>query len=132
MLFGWALGIVGCRTLAAPEYGMPHADFDLDGKVMRAGTTTGIPGIEVSFAGATAIADASGDWAISVDGVFTCASDCQLTARDLDGDANGSYEDKSVEFSATQVTDGSGTWYDGEWEAHDINVEMEPTEGSSN
>lgn len=99
---------------------------------MRAGTTNGIPGIEVSFAGTTAMSDAEGEWSISVDGVFTCASDCQLTARDLDGDTNGSYQDKTVEFSATQVQDGSGSWYDGQWEAHDIDVEMEPIESSFN
>jgi len=67
MLLGWALGIVGCRDVLLPEYGMPHANF----------------------------------------------------------------QGKSVEFSATQVSDVGGSWYYGEWVAYDIAIEMEPTDGGS-
>ncbi len=129
---GWILGITSCDGAVA-LYGapVPLADFELDGKVVEAGTTTGIPGIEVQFFGTTVEADANGEWALSVERALSCRSDCGLIARDVDGAANGTYSETSVEFSATQTESGDGDMDDGEWEAHDITIEMEPTSGSS-
>jgi len=131
VLFGWMLGLGGCDNVGAPEYGVPSADFDLDGKVVEVGTTNGIPGIEIQFDGVTVTSDANGDWTMTADGAFACSQNCNLTARDVDGEQNGSYADATKNFTATQITDGSGTWYNGEWQAHDITIEMEPTNGSS-
>jgi putative lipoprotein (rSAM/lipoprotein system) len=132
VILGWVLGITSCDG-ATPVYGapVPLADFELDGKVVEAGTTLGIPGIEVQFFGTTVEADANGEWALSVDGTFFCRSECALHVRDVDGAANGAFAETSVEFSATQTGAGDGEMYEGEWEAHDITIEMEPTSGSS-
>lgn len=131
VLFGWMLGLGGCRDLVAPEYGVPSADFDLDGKVVEVGTTNGIPGIEIQFDGFSVTSDVNGDWSLSADGAFACSQNCSLTARDVDGELNGSYEEATTSFTPTQISDGSGTWYNGEWQARDITIEMEPTNGSS-
>ena len=127
LVLGSALGVAGCPFAA--EYGMPHADFDLDGKVVESGTDTPIQGVQVDFDGFTATTDGSGDWAISAEGAFACGPPCQVMATDVDGDANGSFEEVTTDFVAEKVTEGSGSWYEGEWEAHDIEIEMEPSTG---
>ncbi len=121
-LLGWVLGIAACSD--EPMYGMPHAVFDLDGRVVQAGTETVIPGVEVNFFGNIDTTDANGTWSFSEVGAVACGLDCWIIARDIDGTDNGEYQETRTEFSATQTAEGDGTWDNGSWAATDITIEM--------
>jgi putative lipoprotein (rSAM/lipoprotein system) len=127
LLLGSALGATGCPV---PEYGMPHASFDLSGTAVDGTTDAPIPGIEVDFDGNTATTGADGAWSLQVETAFACGPDCTLSAQDVDGEDNGTYDPAEQPFTATQTAEGDGDWDEGAWEAHDIEVRMTPAQDS--
>ena len=127
-LLAWVLGIAACEsTVTTPLYGMPSVSFDLDGTVVREGTMTVIPGIEVEFQGHVDTTDANGEWSFSEVEGWACGPDCMVMARDIDGDANGAYQDGSAQFTTTQVLAGNV-----DWEAHDVEIELTPANDNPN
>lgn len=86
-------------TPQVQEYGVPQI-YNLSGTV-KTSEDLAIEGIEVSFGDCSALTDDEGVWNISecLYGVSACsASTCYVTAVDVDGDENGSYQSKSVNF----------------------------------
>ncbi len=130
ILLGWVLGISACRSDWA-EYGVPSGEFELDGRVVEQGTTNGIPSIQVIFNWDTTYTDASGAWGFSAVRAFPCDSECSVTASDVDGASNGSYQEATKEFGVNKTADGDGSWFWGYFSADGITVEMEPDSGTS-
>ena len=123
LFLGSALGATGCPVA---EYGMPHASFDLSGSAVDDQTEAPLPGIEVAFDGHTAVTGADGAWTLQADAAFACGPDCTISAQDVDGAANGAYEEAQQPFTATQTAEGDGDWDEGAWEAHDVQIRMKP------
>ena len=116
-----------------PEYGVPRARFRLDG-VVRARLGGGpLRGIRVLMRRNgqvdSTIAAATGDdgrWAIDAEG-FPCGAECRLLASDPDGPLNGgSFADTIVVLNLEQTAPGSGSWFAGTFEQHDIEVQLSP------
>jgi putative lipoprotein (rSAM/lipoprotein system) len=124
LFLGSALGATGCPIA---EYGMPHASFDLSGTVVDDQTEAPVPAIEVDFDGTTTTSAADGGWTLQVESGFACGPECTISARDVDGEDNGAYDEAQQPFTATQTAEGDGDWDDGAWEAHDIQIRMKPT-----
>lgn len=114
-----------------PEYGVPTGTIRLDGRVInRLGAP--VAGIEVSFAGARPdTTDAAGTWAIDEENAsFFCVlndqEDCLLSARDIDGAANGGpYFAPDMVLDLVRTRPGSGSFDIGVWEQHGIDVVMD-------
>lgn len=120
--------LVGCGddtdtdTEPVAEYGMPMAHYDLSGRVLQDGTETGIEGMEVDFHGEEATTAADGSWSLSAD-TWSCDTACSITARDVDGDTHGAWQEATVDFTPTQVEEGDGGWDEGTWEAS-VDIEV--------
>ena len=135
---GWLLsalgfaGVASCRLLPAPEYGCPTMDYRVIGKVTDADGKP-IPGIAVSHYD---FPDEEGySWTKKVhtdaDGAFELVDSefpqdtLHIHFVDVDGAANGEYESKEVPVTLTQTKKGDGRWYDGTFEARDVEVVLE-------
>ncbi|MBC8424969.1 hypothetical protein H8E07_12665 [bacterium] len=93
MALGTLLGCCGDDTVTPnpePEYGVPVAKLDIDGRVTMMGTGLAIPDIEVRLAGVDTVqTDAQGDWSMVHYGIDpeTVALET-LHFVDVDGFAN--------------------------------------------
>ncbi len=113
-----------------PEYGVPNGTVRIDGRVTdHLGIP--IPGVQVSFDNTWAdTTDAEGRWAIDREHTYIpCVTnplaDCLLDAEDIDGpDGGGFYPPTQVTLDLTQTEPGSGSFDQGTWEQHDIDVVM--------
>jgi putative lipoprotein (rSAM/lipoprotein system) len=120
-----ALATSGC--IAA--YGMPFASYDLDGTVVSAESGDPIQGIELQFGWdeVTSLTDADGAWALAGDdGAPGSPAMAHVTVRDVDGAANGAYQDAEVDVPVTRTGEGSGDWDEGSFAAHGVVIELEP------
>lgn len=112
------------------EYGMPMAHFVVSGTVVAEDGGDPIEGIEVGLDEAydTTTSDQNGEFSLSVDSYAFCSTDpCStgLTATDVDGPAQGGdFATTVVSVALDQTDPGGGTWDDGTWEAHDVEVAM--------
>ena len=112
------------------EYGMPHATFRLDGRVVSAANSEeGIPGIEVSFQDVQTHTDENGAWNIHETWLAPCGwiGPCALEVRDIDGEENGYFRNKEVNLDTTQTKEASG-WFEGKFEQSEIIIKLEPIE----
>jgi putative lipoprotein (rSAM/lipoprotein system) len=126
LLLGW-LGLSNCLTGPKPEYGMPHADFLLDGKVQNADTKEAIPGIQLTFQESSTYSDTLGNWSFNRGGT-PFPKTYFIIAEDVDGDNNGgSFDPDTVWINPTKTKPGSG-WYSGQYEQHDIVIELDESE----
>ena len=125
-----AFATAACFPVLA--YGMPHADYELDGVVVSAETGEPIPGIEVELEAANAVvatSDAAGAWSLRVSGASFCLPDaCRVVARDVDGAENGAFQDLEIAVPLTRARRGSGDWDEGTWVARDVELILEPVE----
>ena len=134
VILGLIVSSSGCSIETNPspamEYGMPHATFRLDGRVVSAANSEeGIPGIEVSFQDAQTHTDESGAWNIYGSWFGSCGwhDPCALEVRDIDGEENGYFRNKEVNLDTTQTKEASG-WFGGKFEQSDIIIKLEPIE----
>ncbi len=121
-----ALGFTSCGTNNAPcEYGTPTAEFKVVGQVTNE-DGAGIPNIGVVFkAGESPIADTL---RTDANGIYSEAfrtfppGEIDAEFIDTDGEANGSYESKTVSH---KLTDGKqeGSWTT-VFEDQEINVTL--------
>jgi putative lipoprotein (rSAM/lipoprotein system) len=127
LALGTALSMLGCNmgSEQTVEYGMPHADYDLSGVVVDATNGTPIVGVQVELMEQTATTDAEGKWSIKGEIGMGCRDACTAVAKDVDGEANGAFQDASKDFSPTKVAEGEG-WYHGKFDAADVRIEMQP------
>lgn len=79
-------------------YGTPTVDLDLAGQVLNENNEP-IQGIDTSM---------------------------YLFAKDVDGEENGKYQTDSLKIKnkLTQVKEGDGAWYVGEYKANDIEIKL--------
>lgn len=122
------------------EYGVPSARYRVRGQVVSAEKgKEAVPNIqvvmigyepnkpeEIYFEGDTVKTDSNGGF--SFDKVRFPYSHFKIKLQDVDGEANGAFDDKEViiEFKKSDYKGGQGSWYDGE--AHrDMNkIELTP------
>lgn len=110
----------------AEEYGVPHANFKVQGKVTAADNKGAIEGIRVTMNYDTAFTDQNGNYMVintSVPGTKVF----QVKYQDVDLEVNGSYLafDTLVMFEDPVFTGGDGNWYAGEVEKN-MNVSLKP------
>ena len=139
MLLGGILSLLGfgsCDVIGGGMvcmYGQPHADFTVKG------TVTDEEGEPVE--GIRAVVDAYFSWTDGAGnhyreldytdtlytdssgmvqrktGLFDKSSDVTVTLTDVDGEKNGSFEEKVLEgLQMTQVKKGDDSWYNGAYE----------------
>ena len=134
-VLGAALG-VGCNDVInpAPEYGMPHARYKLDGTVRSAATSQPIEGIRVVLTretsyerGDSALTATDGTWALDVSDL-PCDGSCVLLFDDIDGAGGGSFHGAATTIAPAQTEPGHSRWDYGTFEQHDIQVDLNPKE----
>ena len=103
-----------------PDYGMPWAQYRVNGTVRAKATQQAIPGIEVMLGDTGAlefIAD-TGD-SLGRYGFYFSArpspATWQLIASDIDADSNGRFtpKDTIISIPESTLTGGDGEWYQG-------------------
>lgn len=116
------------------EYGCPHVEYSVKGKVVDAHTGLGIQGISITL-DQTSIKNASQE-----DGSFevNCSVigggdkefiEALLEARDVDGSANGDYLKRQLNITLQKdPTVESKNWFRGLYRAEEVVVELEPNE----
>ena len=121
-------------TPPAPEYGMPYAKIKISGSVSDKASGTPLDSISINFRGSDFFSNDSGIWAIDNEG-FPCNLEgfapCSLVVTDIDGaDNGGDFMTITIPLDLQKTQNGSGTWYLGQYEQHNIDVQMEkkPTE----
>ncbi len=116
------LGLLsGCGVYGVAEYGAPVPEYGVwdtaprgwvDGVTVDAGTDEVVPHIQLHLMGETTRSDALGYFWFEPQG--ECGDPCLLEAEDVDGPANGSYQDATVELDSGY--------------ASDVKVQLEPVE----
>jgi putative lipoprotein (rSAM/lipoprotein system) len=119
-LLGFA-GAASCDT--AEEYGSPHADYSIKGKVTNE-QGAAIPGIQIEVVkyktedyreADTVYTQSNGDFAW--DNSSTLLDELDIIATDIDGEKNGSYETTEVSVAFKQEDlKGGKSWYQGKAE----------------
>lgn len=120
------------------EYGSPYATFEVKGKVIDKKNRTGIPKIEVQMGmeretpegkkfhpfSDPVLTDDKGEFTITDGGGG--AIDYEILAKDIDGEANGVFENemKDISFKDVKFEGGKG-WYRGKATLKDVTIEME-------
>jgi len=112
------------------EYGTPHADFIINGKIESATNNNPIPDIIVEVRESrlveTGFSRSDGSYEVAV-GDFPDDHTYQIKFTDTDGALNGEYEtlDTTVVFKDSKFTNGDGSWYSGVAEL-EMNVKLKP------
>lgn len=108
------------------EYGMPHGEWSVSGKVTDAESHP-IEGIEVSSEDSYGIdpvkTSINGTFVLS--GISPMPSDVRLTFTDIDGPDNGTYKTKEITVLTEQAKKGDGNWDEGSWVAKDVQVQLD-------
>lgn len=116
------------------EYGMPNADFKINGNIKSENTSAIIPNIKVTmqdtsgYYSTSVNSNESGNYEIQIND-FPTDNAYLLTFEDIDSTENGEYEtlDTIIEFNDTEFSGGDGSWYAGETE-QELNVKLKETE----
>ena len=111
------LGFSAACTKSGPvEYGTPSADYIING-VVKNQTSQTIPNIKVEMSHDSTTTNAEGNFSLK-DRTFPADQTFNIKLRDIDGAANGSYQDKdtTIVFSNNSYTNGDGHWYSGKVE----------------
>lgn len=111
------------------EYGCPSAKFKVVGTIIDKETNKTIPNIQTILAaryndndslyelgyGDTTYSDKSGKFELELQ-TFPESQEFLLKLSDIDGETNGTYDDKNivVEFKNPSFTNGNEHWYSGE------------------
>lgn len=144
-ILAFFLGITGMNCplygiaplYGVPEYGMPYAEFNINGKVKSSSTQVTIPGIKVSaldenlnILNETAYTGVNGDYSVT----FTTpgAVDMAVIMRfeDVDGIENGSYNNKDVDVTINQddyVDDTPVDDWDDGYGSKTVDVDLDPS-----
>jgi putative lipoprotein (rSAM/lipoprotein system) len=128
------LGFSGCDKDTLPEYGTPHADYTVKGKVTDNVTKQPLKGISFSYIPQgpylmygpppasyeykSAVSDDKGGYKLT-DGLWPLSDDnsANLYIADIDGEDNGLYRDTivAVNFDEAERTQKPNGWYEGEF-----------------
>ena len=122
------LAAIGCGGAPAygtgAEYGMPHATYHLGGTVTDMSTGTPVPGVQVTFQNQNVFSRQDGTFSIDAT-VYPCTT-CSAKAADVDGNLNGSYQDKEVPLTLVKILPGSGNWDMGTYEQKNLAIRLDP------
>lgn len=122
------LGFLGFTSSCIPvaEYGVPSADYILNGNIKSSTTNTAIDHIQVIMNYDTSYTDASGNFSVTSND-FPDDITYDVYFNDIDSTENGSYTNKqiSVQFYSADLTDGDGSWYEGST-SKNIDVKLDP------
>lgn len=110
--------------LPKAEYGVPSADFILNGNVKSTTTTEVIPEIRVVMQGDTVQTDENGNFSVRVID-FPMEHTYKVSFKDIDGVENGSFTEKEVDFTfPDEFEGGDGKWYEGK-NVQNLNVTLD-------
>ncbi len=113
MLLIGLLGFTACTRETPVEYGTPSADFIINGVVENQANQP-IPNIKVVVRYDSTFTALDGKFTIK-NRTFPADQNFITKFRDVDGPANGSYQDKdtTISFTNNTYTNGDGHWYSG-------------------
>ncbi len=129
----WLLPLFGVSVVScdeggfqpSDEYGTPHADFEIKGRVLESSRSQPVQGLQVSSEDAnygtpSVTTDAEGRFTLS--GSFFPSKTMRITVEDVDGDENGGlFSPSTVTVALEQKEKGDG-WYGGVWAAGDVEI----------
>jgi putative lipoprotein (rSAM/lipoprotein system) len=127
------LGFAGCEKYGSVEYGAPHADYTVKGKVTDKVTKEPIEGIRVgyeaypmSYSETSVLTDAKGEYSL------TNRFGTERTLPVSVEDSNGVYQSErlEVDFSNAEQKGKPGKWYGGEFVVTQ-NIELTKIEDNS-
>jgi putative lipoprotein (rSAM/lipoprotein system) len=140
------LGFSGCEISGPDEYGTPHADYTVKGKVTDNVTKKPVKGISFSYSPQVSylmygpppanydyksvVSDDKGDYKLT-DGLWPLLDDksANLYITDIDGEKNGLYKDTIVvvNFDEAEKTKKTNGWYEGEFSVSK-NIELKKSD----
>ena len=127
------LGFTTACIIGGKEYGTPHADFIVRGKVVSEIDSRPIKNIRVIMRDSTSIyyrdsinTDLNGIYTLKVTG-FPLSKNFNIDLKDIDGTENGEFQnlDTIVEFKNPVFTGGNKHWYNGQTEK-EFDLKMKP------
>lgn len=109
------------------EYGTPHADFIIYGKVRSKATNEPIEGIKGLSMSDSVFTNEKGDFVFNYLGFFPTDQSFTIKFNDVDSSANGLFEDydTTIEFTDPIFTGGDEGWYEGSTEK-EVEVKLTP------
>lgn len=116
----FVIGLLGFSVACVKEspclYGTPSADFVING-VVKNQANQPISNIKVVMSYDSIYTDVSGKFILK-NRTFPANQTFNVKLRDIDGAANGSYQDKdtTIVFNNNSYTNGDGHWYSGKVE----------------
>ena len=107
---------VACTKVGPEEYGTPSADFIING-VIENQASQPISNIKVIMTRDSVNTNTEGKFSLK-NTAFPANQTFNIKIRDIDGTANGSYQDKdtTILFDSNTYTNGNGHWYRGKVE----------------
>jgi putative lipoprotein (rSAM/lipoprotein system) len=107
---------VACTKVGPVEYGTPSADFIING-VIENQANQPIPNIKVVMSYDSTNTNADGTFSLK-NRTFPKDQTFNVRIRDIDGTANGSYQDKdtTIVFDNNTYTNDDGHWFSGKVE----------------
>ena len=117
-IIAFILGLLGFSAGCLPvaEYGVPSANFILNGNIKSTTTEQPINNIKVTMRSDTAISDENGTFSIKIND-FPENQTYNVTIEDIDSIQNGHFENKdtTVTFPDNNFVGGEDDdWYEGE------------------
>ena len=141
----WTLGFLGfsfvCYALPSctkVEYGCPHAQYEVKGRVIDSKTKEGLKGISVTMNPAeykqvngqesvskyyydSTVVNTNGEFELRASEMT--GGNIYLKVKDIDPYTYGNYPEKTVKVQFQQTEEGSGSWYKGTYSS-DILIEL--------
>jgi len=112
-LIGYATGCIPGNGGTMAEYGVPSADFILNGNVKSTTTTQVITNIQVVMGYDTVQTDVNGNFTVKMID-FPMEQTYKVSFKDIDGVANGSFSGKEINFTfPNEFEGGNDYWYEG-------------------
>ncbi len=141
----WLFGLLGismtgcsvnsCETIKC-EYGVPHAEFEVKGKVIDADTRNAVTGVSVTlhevrynngkntpekYPMDSTVVNTNGEFTLNGNGF---PNDVMFVkVKDLDTQSDGNYPEKVVEISLQNTEQGTGSWDNGTYSS-DVLIEL--------
>lgn len=137
-LLGLISFLTGCNTINEPkaEYGTPHADFVVKGKITDKATENPINNMAVinkpstsPHGNDTVRTNAEGNYELKFTATSFGAEDLTIYASDTEGTENGSYISDTIRIKASelkQIAKNGGSWYFGKFEKTGTDFQLDP------
>ena len=124
-VLGFSAAVTSCMKYGMPsEYGMPSADYFIDGNIVSEQTNDPIENLKVRWVEKeyqnypidSIYTNESGKFSFISRGYFPIY-EYSLDIQDIDGDANGEFNDTTINIQINQndYKGGDGHWYKGKY-----------------